>query len=316
MEQDNWPKLFLLGANNEGRPRIKNHLRYVKQGKVPLTYWSSDDFDDPELLDFGVQSWAYTESGHGQTGLTELNSILGASHGFDTVKPLRLFEKIIQIWSPHDGIVLDPFAGSGTTAHAVLDLNNATDTKRKFILIEKGEGADEYAKTLTRERVKRVISGERIQRDGTLILVEPLPGGFDNWELDEQVDASAILAMRREELIDVIITSHWEDDRHRAISAVERFNKPYKHLVGKTRLDEGFFIIWNGDDSVGQLDQNTYMELLSEAKMEGVKTPYHVYARFQVYQTTKVRFYQIPDKILMHLGLNENSDKFNNEVDE
>jgi adenine-specific DNA-methyltransferase len=54
------------------------------------------------------------------------------------------------------------------------------------------------------------------------------------------------------------------------------------------------------------------MELLEEAKLENVKTPYHVYARYQVYQTSKVRFYQIPDKILLHLGLNENSDRYNN----
>ena len=44
-------------------------------------------------------------------------------HGFETVKPLKLFEKIIQLWCPADGLVLDPFAGSGTTGHAVLDLN-------------------------------------------------------------------------------------------------------------------------------------------------------------------------------------------------
>jgi len=316
LKQDNWSKLIFLGSNNEGRPRIKNHLIYVKQGKVPLTYWASEDYDDPDFFDFGVQSWAYTESGHSQTGLTELNAILGSNHGFETVKPLRLFEKIIQIWCPSDGIVLDPFAGSGTTAHAVLKLNNATDTCRKFILVEKGEGTDEYAKTLTRERVKRAITGERMSSDSNDVSVEPLDGAFVYWELDAKIDASAILAMRREELIDVIITSHWEDDRYRATSVIERFPERYKHLVGKTGLNEGFFIIWNGDDDVGHLDQSIYMELLEEAKKEGVKTPYHVYARYQVYQTSKVRFYQIPDKILMHLGLNENSDRFNNEETE
>ena len=55
--------------------------------------------------------------------------------------------------------------------------------------------------------------------------------------------------------------------------------------------------------------------MLKEAKEEGLKAPYHVYARTQTYQTTKVKFYQIPDKILLHLGLNENSDCFNNEED-
>lgn len=71
--------------------------------------------------------------------------------------------------------------------------------------------------------------------------------------------------------------------------------------------------IWNENDDVGKLDQDSYLEMLKEAKQEGVKTPYHVYARTQTYQTNKVKFYQVPDKILLHLGLNENSDSYNNE---
>lgn len=67
------------------------------------------------------------------------------------------------------------------------------------------------------------------------------------------------------------------------------------------------------NDDVGKLDQDSYLEMLKEAKQEGVKTPYHVYARTQTYQTNKVKFYQVPDKILLHLGLNENSDSYNNE---
>jgi len=55
--------------------------------------------------------------------VSELTSIVGDDHGFTTVKPLKLFTKIIQIWCGAEGIVLDPFAGSGTTAHAVLELN-------------------------------------------------------------------------------------------------------------------------------------------------------------------------------------------------
>ena len=58
------------------------------------------------------------------------NVIVGKGHGFDTVKPLRLFEKIIQIWCPPDGLVLDPFAGSGTTLIA------AERTSRRAALME------------------------------------------------------------------------------------------------------------------------------------------------------------------------------------
>lgn len=307
------PILYFM-RKGYGRPSLKRYLNQVKQGKVPLTFWADEDYN--ELFQLGCQSWEYEESGHSQTGVVELDYILGKGHDFQTVKPLKLIEKIIHLWCPSNGIVLDPFAGSGTTGHAVLELNDITDSERKFILIEKGEADDKYAQTLTRERVKRVITGERVNKDGVLEKLEDeLPSGFAYWVLDKKVDATAILKMKREELIDVIITSHWEDDKRKATSVIERIENDYKYLVGKNILNEGFFIIWNGKDSVGELNQKTYMELLAEAKEKGVNTPFHVYARYQVYQTSKVRFYQIPDRVLMHLGLNENSDRYNNEED-
>ena len=305
------PELYFL-RNGYGRPAIKRYLKYVKQGKVPLTFWADEDYD--EIFELDCQSWTYEESGHSQTGIKELDYIMGKGHDFQTVKPLKLIEKIIQLWCPSNGIVFDPFAGSGTTGHAVLELNELSGTRRNFILIEKGEDDDKYAKTLTRERIKRAITGERVNKAGELqILEQSISNGFEYWELDKKVDAKAILEMKRDELIDIIITTHWEDDRRRATSVIDRIDKDYKYLVGHNILNEGFFIIWNGEDSVGELNQKTYMELLEEAKKEGVKFPFHVYARYQVYQTPKVKFYQIPDKVLMHLGLNENSDRYNNQ---
>ena len=305
------PELYFL-RNGYGRPAIKRYLKYVKQGKVPLTFWADEDYD--EIFELDCQSWTYEESGHSQTGIKELDYIMGKGHDFQTVKPLKLIEKIIQLWCPSNGIVFDPFAGSGTTGHAVLELNELSGTRRNFILIEKGEDDDKYAKTLTRERIKRAITGERVNKAGELqILEQSISNGFEYWELDKKVDAKAILEMKRDELIDIIITTHWEDDRRRATSVIDRIDKDYKYLVGHNILNEVFFIIWNGEDSVGELNQKTYMELLEEAKKEGVKFPFHVYARYQVYQTPKVKFYQIPDKVLMHLGLNENSDRYNNQ---
>jgi adenine-specific DNA-methyltransferase len=305
------PELYFL-RDGYGRPAIKRYLKYVKQGKVPLTYWSDEDYDELFLLE--CQSWSHEESGHSQTGIRELDYLLGKGHNFETVKPLKLIEKIIHLWCPSNGIVLDPFAGSGTTAHAVLELNHISDAERSFIVVEKGEGEDKYANTLTRERIKRAITGERVDKDGVVsVLEEPIQNGFIYWELDQKVDAKAILELRRDELIDMIIASHWEGDKRKNSSIIERIDKGYQYLVGKNFLGEGFFIVWNGNESVGKLDQQTYMEILIEAKKENVKAPFHVYARTQVYQTSKVKFYQIPDKILFHLGLNENSDRFNNE---
>ena len=139
---------------------MKKYLSDVKKGIVPTTYWSEDDYEAPFVL--GTASWDHSESGHSQAGINELDSIVGRGHDFKTVKPLKLFKKIIQIWCRPNGIVLDPFAGSGTTAHAVLDLNTQTGSARRFVLIEQGNTAkgDHYAKTLTADRIRRVITGE------------------------------------------------------------------------------------------------------------------------------------------------------------
>lgn len=131
---------------------------------MPVTYWSDTDLASEILtdIDLGSTSWDYSESGRSADGVAELTAVVGQGHGFSTVKPLKLMTKIIQLWCRPDGIVLDPFAGSGTTGHAVLELNKEADTNRRFILIEQGntEKGDHYAKTLTAERVKRVISGD------------------------------------------------------------------------------------------------------------------------------------------------------------
>lgn len=307
-----WPEL-VFSNDGAGRPSIKQYLSKVKKGKVPLTYWADEVYED--VLELGTQSWDHEESGHSQTGISELNAIVGKGHGFDTVKPLKLIKKIIQIWCKPNGLVLDPYAGSGTTAHAVLELNDETDSNRRFIAIEQGrpDTGDAYARTLTWERIKRVITGERPDKQGRLaVTAKPLGGGFEFRELTVQIDADTIVRMKRDELIDLVITSHFEAGRRKTAGLLRIEDPEYKYLVGKNEQGEGYFVIWEGDEQVGQLDDDTYDVVLAESRKAGLKHPHHVYARYQVYQSQNVRFYQIPDRILMHLGFNEFSDPYNN----
>lgn len=311
-----WP-IFYFGDLGTGRPAVKRHLKRVKKGKVPLTYWADEDYD--EILEIGSQSWEHEESGHSQSGINELDAIVGKGHEFDTVKPLKLFKKIIQLWCPSNGLILDPYAGSGTTGHAVLELNCDTGTNRRFILIEQGspEKGDKYARSLTQLRLSRVISGERPPSSSeNAVTAEPTGGGFQFRMLTKKIDSKTVLSMRKDELIDVVITSHWENDK-RGGSGLVRIEKPgYKYLVGRNEQNEGYFLIWNGGETVGQLDAETYAIVIQEGKKAGLKLPYHVYARYEIYQSRNIIFYKIPDKILAHLGLNENSDRFNEESDE
>ena len=79
----------------------------------------------------------------------------GSFAGFDTEKNVLLIERIIKWITTSNDVILDSFAGSGTTAHAVLNMNKADGGHRRFILVEMMD----YADSITAERVKRVIDG-------------------------------------------------------------------------------------------------------------------------------------------------------------
>ena len=203
-EQDPWPMFFFL-KNGLGRPRLKKYVEHLKPGYVPTTFWACDDFSLPKEL--GAVSWPHHISGHSEQGVDELTAIVGEGHEFKTVKPLKLFKQVVELWSPNDGLVLDSFAGTGTTAHAVLATNANDGAARRFIMIEQGrpERGDSYARTLTSKRLQRVVSGKWANGNG-----KPLGGGFEFVTLAKKVDAEALLKLERDEMVDTIIGSHFE----------------------------------------------------------------------------------------------------------
>ena len=143
----------------DGGPRIKRYLAEVSDGIVPQTLWE------------------YESVGHTQDAKKEIKQIFGGEMPFSTPKPYRLIERILQIASNPDSIILDSFAGSGTTAHAVLNMNKADGGHRKFILVEMMD----YADSITAERVKRVIKGYGEGKNA----VEGTGGNFSFYDLGE-----------------------------------------------------------------------------------------------------------------------------------
>ena len=134
-ERGQWPK-FYFTRNGQGGIRKKTYITNV----------------DGKLI---TNLWMYSEVGHTDGAKKELKRIFEGRCPFDTPKPSTLIERILQIATDDDSIVLDAFAGSGTTAHAVLSQNKQDHGSRKFILIE----LMDYADSTTAERVKRVITG-------------------------------------------------------------------------------------------------------------------------------------------------------------
>ena len=135
-----------FSKNGAGVPRIKRFLSEVKDGVTPLTLWT------------------YEEVGHNQEAKKEMVACFNVGQEVSTEllskatpKPIRLLNRILMIGAKaNDSLILDYFAGSGSTAHAVINLNREDGGRRKYILVEQGE----YFDTVLKPRVQKVVYAE------------------------------------------------------------------------------------------------------------------------------------------------------------
>lgn len=127
-------KIF-FGSDDNGRPKLKRYLKDVRDGITIPTIW----------LDLPTNT----------TARSEVNSLFGENNAFDTPKPVELIKRVVFISTTEfeKNIILDFFAGSGTTAHAVLNLNKESSGNRKYILVEMGE----YFDTVTKPRIQKIM---------------------------------------------------------------------------------------------------------------------------------------------------------------
>ena len=139
-----------FGKDGKSIPSRKTFLCDLKtDGIVPRTIWKYDDV------------------GHNHEARQELNALFDGESYFDTPKPVRLIKRMLEIGTSSNDIILDFFAGSGTTAHAVMELNQEDGGERKYILVQLPETTDANSEAykagykkisdITKERIKRVI---------------------------------------------------------------------------------------------------------------------------------------------------------------
>ena len=112
--------------------------------------------------------WKYTEVGHSQDATKQLKEIFDGKSVFQYPKSVELFKRCLQLYSDPDSIILDAFAGSGTTAQSVIELNREDSGNRKFILIE----LMDYCESITAERVRRVGGDFSFYELGDPIFIE------------------------------------------------------------------------------------------------------------------------------------------------
>ena len=154
--------LLYFGKDGNGVPNRKRYLDEV-EGVVPWTWWPQE------------------EVGHTDEAKKEIQSIFGTQTAFDTPKPTRISERILHIATKPGDLILDSFAGSGTTGHAVLKLNAANPElePRRSILVEM---EPKVAREVTRERVSRLAQGYTSAKGET---IKGLGGGFRFCELGD-----------------------------------------------------------------------------------------------------------------------------------
>ena len=160
-----------FGKHGNNVPSIKRFLADVRDGITPLTIWTRG------------------EVGDNQSARRMIRTIFGDTGAFETPKSVDLIKRMIHLATDDrsENIVLDSFAGSGTTAHAGLALNKEDGGNRRFILVE----CEDYADSITAERVRRVIRGVPNAKDKAL--KEGLGGSFAYCTLGDPIDIDSLL---------------------------------------------------------------------------------------------------------------------------
>lgn len=159
-----------FGSNGDNVPRLKRFLSEVNEGMVPTTLWKHQDV------------------GHNQEGRQELKELFDNKGYFDGPKPVRLIKRVLELSSNDNDIILDFFAGSGTTAHAVMQLNAEDGGNRKYICVQLPEVCEENSEAY-KAGYKTIaeIGKERIRRAGKKIKEEKetVDTGFKSLKLDK-----------------------------------------------------------------------------------------------------------------------------------
>jgi adenine-specific DNA-methyltransferase len=180
---------------NEGRWRV-GKIRMDNLIESDLIYWDKKNrewipyekvyYQEEAIKRIKERSILYELANTGDA-TKMLTDIFGKKDVFENAKPVELVKFFIRYTTNKNSFILDSFAGSGTTAHAVLDLNKEDGGNRKFILIE----CEDYADTITAERVRRVIKGVPNARDEKLR--KGLGGTFSYFELGDPIEMESIL---------------------------------------------------------------------------------------------------------------------------
>lgn len=167
-------KRIWFGEDGNNVPRIKRFLSEVKNSVTPMTIWK------------------YQDVGHSQSASQNLKKLFDGQSFFTYPKPVELISRIVKLYSSKNDIVMDFFAGSSTTAHAVMQLNAEDGGNRQFIMVQIPEATDSKSEAfkagyptiaeISKERIRR--AGAKIRQDNADKDLSHLDTGFRVLKID------------------------------------------------------------------------------------------------------------------------------------
>jgi adenine-specific DNA-methyltransferase len=236
-------------------------------------------------VDFPLRSVVTLDA---RKGSNDLDRLFNRRDVFKNPKPVELLATLLAYSTRKDSIVLDAFAGSGTTGEAVMQLNAKDEGKRKFILIEEGYGEDKFCRSLTARRLKLAI-----QAHGYV-------DGFQFYKTGRKLDRNAIVTLERDALASLICQAD-ETGRGTGIVALAG----HKYLIGRNYRSEAICLVWNGPDD-SEVTSAILRAAAKEVLQAGLKRPFRIYGTFcRVGDTQSWKFCQIPDEILAQMNIAE-----------
>ena len=247
---------IVFGRDGKSAPQRKRYLRDVRPGLTWPTIWKTDKHSNfPTNRD----------------GSAELTQIFGAPSEFDTPKPTGLIDRVLRVATGSDDIILDSFAGSGTTAHAVLARNKEDGGNRKFILVE----CMDYADDITAERVRRVINGVENATDKALR--EGLGDTFTYCTLGDPIDEEGMLTGKELPTYETLASYIVATATGQALPEIVKQPDYFLGEIGDIR----FYLIYESkteflEDSESALDALRAEQIAEECQASGKKA--YVYA--------------------------------------
>lgn len=236
-------------------------------------------------VEFPLRSVIHMDS---RAGSNDLEALFGTRDVFKNPKPVDLIELLLGYASRKNSLILDAFAGSGTTGEAVMKLNARDGGERRCILIEEGKDKDKYCRTVIAERLKRARK------------VHGYTDGFQFYKIGRKLDRKAIINFERDALASLICQSD-ETGRGRGIAAMHN----YKYVIGKNHRSEAICLHWNGEDN-SEVTSEILKEVSLEVSKAGLKKPFRIYGTVcRISDTRSWQFKQIPDEILAQMHLAE-----------